>query len=60
MPLRLREEIQEMLRGERLAVDHFAAGDMNAFTTTLFGCTPAGIIVSKEYSLGSSFRHLRF
>ena len=27
----------------------------NAFTTILFGCTPTGIMVSREYSLGSSF-----
>src|ERR1700741_333975 len=33
---------------------------MNAFTTILFGCTPTGIMVSREYSLGSSLRGLRF
>jgi len=33
---------------------------MNVFTTIAFGCTPTGIIVNSEYSLGSSFRGLRF
>ena len=30
------------------------------FTTIAFGCTPTGISVSSEYSLGSSLRGLRF
>jgi hypothetical protein len=33
---------------------------MNVFTTIAFGCTPTGISVSNEYSVGSSFRALRF
>jgi len=33
---------------------------MNDFTTILFGWTPTGIIVSREYSLGSSLRGRRF
>ena len=33
---------------------------MKVFTTMAFGCTPTGIRVSKEYSLGSSLRGLRF
>ncbi len=32
----------------------------NDFTTILFGCTPTGIIVSREYSLGSSLVRARF
>src|SRR5437667_12424266 len=34
--------------------------ERNDFTTMLFGCTPAGIIVSSPYSPGSSLRGLRF
>jgi hypothetical protein len=33
---------------------------MNAFTAIAFGCTPTGIMVSSEYSVGSSFRGVRF
>jgi hypothetical protein len=33
---------------------------VNAFTTIPFGCTPTGIIVNNEYSVGSSFRGERF
>ncbi len=33
---------------------------INAFTTIPFGCMPTGIIVSSEYSVGSSFRAVRF
>src|SRR5215468_2681978 len=32
----------------------------NDFTTILFGCWPTGIIVSREYSVGSSRRGLLF
>ena len=32
----------------------------NALTTMFRGCTPTGIMVKSEYSLGSSFRGLRF
>jgi hypothetical protein len=39
---------------------YFEGGSMNALTATLFGCSPAGIMVSKPYSPGSSFRGLRF
>ena len=33
---------------------------IKVFTTMAFGCTPTGINVSREYSLGSSLRGLRF
>jgi hypothetical protein len=33
---------------------------INAFTTIPFGCTPTGIMVNSEYSVGSSLRGVRF
>jgi len=33
---------------------------MNALTTIAFGCTPTGIMVRSEYSVGSSLRGRRF
>ena len=38
---------------------YFGAGSMNAFTTMLFGCMPAGTIVNRPYSPGSNLRGLR-
>src|SRR6266550_1034214 len=41
---------------------YFLAGPVNRndFTTMLLGCWPTGIMVSREYSLGSSFRGFLF
>ena len=48
--------------GPRAFVNYFWGGlaSTNDFTTILFGCTPAGIMVSREYSLGSSRVDFRF
>jgi hypothetical protein len=44
-----------------LAIYFFAIGrTMNAFTTMALGCIPTGIMVSSEYSEGSSLRGVRF
>jgi len=38
----------------------FGPVTMNALTVIPFGCKPTGIMVSNEYSVGSSFRAVRF
>jgi len=41
-------------------IGYFFAFAMNALITMALGCMPTGIRVSSEYSVGSSFRGVRF
>ena len=60
---RTQQQVPRFARNDNPFVEHYflvPSVIINALTTIAFGCIPTGIRVSSEYSVGSSFRGLRF